>query len=192
VPAELRRAALAASLFLGAALLLAACGGRDEITRGEASRVVLQPADLGAAYQRFDEGRQLRADAAPPRDDPNRFGRTAGWKARYRARAVEVREGTAVVESLVDVFGDEDGARRDLDAYREAVSAPTSREVRVSGLGEEGIGRALDQGEAQYFTLAWRSANATASVTVSGFGITLEDALALARKQQARLDRAGG
>lgn len=186
MPAELTRLAAAA---LAAALLLAGCGGEDEIPAREASRCVLQPADLGAGYVRFDEGRQLGADAAPPRDDPRRFGRTAGWKARFRARAADVRGRPAVVESMVDLFGGEDGARRDLDAYR---AARGGAEVRTPTIGDEAIAGTEDQGEVRFFSLAWRTRNATASLTISGFGVRLDDALALARKQQARLERAAG
>jgi hypothetical protein len=171
VPAQLTRA------FALALLLLAGCGGDEEIPAREASRCVLQPSDLGAGYMRFDEGRQLRADMAPPRDDPRRFGRTAGWKARFR--------GDTIVESRVDLFESGDGARRDLDAYRSVVSNGTAVDV-----GDDAIAQRQDQGEVRFFTIAWRTRNATASLTVSGAGVRLEDALALARRQQTRLDRA--
>ena len=41
----------------------------------------------------------------------------------------------------------------------------------------------------RFFTIAWRDRNATASVTVEGFGgrVTLAEAVALARKQEARI-----
>jgi hypothetical protein len=174
VPAQLTRA-----LALAAVLLLAGCGGDEEIPAREASRCILQPSDLGAGYTRFDEGRQLRADMAPPRDDPRRFGRTAGWKARFR--------GDAVVESRVDLFESADGSRRDLDASRSAVSNGTAVDI-----GEDAIAQRQNQGDIRFFSVIWRTRNATASVTISGVGVRLEDALALARKQQTRLDRAAG
>jgi hypothetical protein len=174
VPAQLTRAVALALL------LLAGCGGDAEIPAREASRCVLQPSDLGSGYVRFDEGRQLRADMAPPRDDPRRFGRTAGWKARFR--------GEAVVESRVDLFENDDGARRDLDAYRASVR----NETVAPDIGDDAIAQSQRQGEVRFFSVAWRTRNATASVSVSGFGARLEDAVALARKQQTRLDRAAG
>ena len=46
----------------------------------------------------------------------------------------------------------------------------------------------------RYFTIAWRDANATASIVASGFNgrIAPEDALRLARKQARRISAAGG
>jgi hypothetical protein len=182
--------------LLALALLLGACGGKNSIDGKQASRIVLQPSDLGSRYMRFDEGRQRRADVAPPREDPRRFGRTAGWKARFRVRDAQALNGVAVVESMADVFGDENGARRDLDALRVMVRARTARSLSVPRVGDETSAWEQAAGEEEtaprFFTIAWRSRNATASLSVSGFGLRLDDALALARKQQARLERAAG
>lgn len=182
--------------LLALAFLLGACGGENSIDGSRASRIVLQPSDLGSRYMRFDEGRQRRADVAPPREDPRRFGRTAGWKARFRVRDAQPLSGVAVVESTADVFGDEKGARRDLDAYAAMVRARTTRSLPVARVGDATSAWEQASGEGRtaprFFTIAWRSRNATASLTVSGFRVRLADALALARKQQARLDRAAG
>ena len=76
---------------LGPLLLLVAltaCGAghhSSTISRSALPRLVLQPADLGSRFLRFDEGAQIAIDVHPgPREDLQRFGRLGGWKARYK------------------------------------------------------------------------------------------------------------
>jgi hypothetical protein len=52
----------------------------------------------------------------------------------------------------------------------------------------------IAQGELRYVSVAWRDRNVSALVVVSGFapGATVNDAVALARKQELRLKAAAG
>jgi hypothetical protein len=184
-------------------LALTACndsggGGEATVTRGELPRTVLQPADVGSDWAQFDEGRQIRLDAHPgPRSDPARFGREVGWKARYRRLSAELGE-PAIVESRSDLFEAPGGAGEDLDAYREELEAGvpgsggTATLLEAPKLGEEAVAAELRIGPQVSVTVAWRRANATASVLVQGraSGTTLDDAVALARAQDRRLARA--
>ncbi len=187
---------------VGCAIVLVAaagCGSKNDasIARGELPKLVLQPADLPPVFDRFDEGRQLRHDVVPgPRADPGRFGRLEGWKARYRRAGSASTSGALVIESRADLYGADDGAERDLGAYRQEFEG-----LRTSGalatlpkpaIGEDAVAVELRQGDVVYFRIAWREHNATASVNVSGFAnrTTVGDALAIARKQAARLHAA--
>ena len=190
-----------------ALVLLAGCGDGDgeKIEAKRLARIVLQPADLGRAFDQFDEGKLVRADIHPgPRADETRFGHQGGWKARYKRSGSTATRGPLVIESRADVFEDAGGAEKDLDAYR----AEFEGEVETAGnaatlvdvpqVGEETVARTLGQGTGsfavRFYTVAWRYRNATASVLVQGFRgkLTMRDALALARKQQRRLVRATG
>lgn len=195
-----RSAALAAAL-----LVLPGCagfGGDDDdatvaIARGDLAGLVLQPADLTGPWVQFDEGRQARADAPPgTRADSRRFGRIDGWKARYRRGGTPTTPGPLVVESRVDLFAEESGAREDLRALEEQLAADGWSEVDAPALGEERVAATLRQaGEpaVRFYLVAWRQDALTASVLVSGFEgrTTLSAALALARSQQRRIAAAG-
>ncbi len=185
-------------LALLAAALLVGCGGGSgqAIPVSALPRLVLQPSDLPSGFVRFDFGTLLRADASPPRDDPTRFGRLEGWKARYRRAGSSSTAGALVVESRADLFGSDGGAKRDLGAYRQEFES-----LRTAGalttlpkptLGEDAVAAELRQGEIVYFRIAWRERNATASINVSGFAkrTSVGDALAIARKQAARVHAA--
>ena len=183
-------------------VLLAGCLGGNEAATipGAAGPVlVLQPADLPAVFSQFDGGKLVRADFVPgPREDPQRFGRVGGWKARYRRSGDATTKGPLVVESRADLYGDAGGAEHDLDAYEEqfeqalAQNPGSARRLSSADLGEASVGYTLVQPgspDLRHFTIAWRDENATASVSVSGFdrSLTLEQALALARAQQRRI-----
>jgi hypothetical protein len=178
--------------------LLAGCGSdKGSIDKAELSGLVLQPADL-PAYDQFDEGRQVVMDAIPgPRQDGSRFGRETGWKARYRRVALKGR-GPSIVESRADLFGDVEGAKRDLAAYRKQLEAPipgsgaTTRVLGKPRLGDDGVAVEIRQGPGIFFVIAWRTSNATASVTVNGQAKTTSyaDAVQLAQRQARRLERA--
>jgi hypothetical protein len=89
-------------------------GGDGSIPPDRLRTLVLQPEDVPEGFQRFDEGRIAATDLPPgARRDPARFGRTGGWKARYRGTA----GGVLLIESRIDAFADADGAEQDLDAY---------------------------------------------------------------------------
>jgi hypothetical protein len=194
-----------AVLVLVLPLALAACGSGGETKALRLDGLVLRPADLGARFSRFDAGRQTRLDAHEgPRHDPERFGRQDGWKARFRrAGATAATAGPIVVDSRVDEFHDEGGAKDDLEAYEEewnatvvASGATDAERPRIHGLGDDA--RALDllQGTRRsgqrLIVVAWRAGRVTASVSVTGFAskLTLADVVALARRQDSHIERA--
>jgi hypothetical protein len=163
------------------------------------STLVLQPDDLPGAFARFDEGPLAIADApVGDRADPSRFGRTGGWKARYRRSGSSATSGPLVVESRVDLFDGSGGAERELDAHRDELELqarhPSDSElVEVELLGAEAV--ALTQGSGDipdsvvFHTVLWRFGNVTASVAANGFTgkLLLADVLALARAQHRRI-----
>ncbi len=184
-----------------AAFLAAGCagigeddGGEGGIAKDELKNLVLQRSDLPPAFMQFDYGEQTFTDfSAGPRGDPDRFGRQGGWKSRYRRPGTTATSGPLVVVSMVDAFTDADGARRDLDAYRQELSE--HGELSRPRVGSEAVARAREVGAASYYDVAWRRANLTAFISASGFEgkLTLADAIALARKQDRRIsDAASG
>jgi hypothetical protein len=175
-------------------------GGDGTIAADEARRLVLQRADVPAVFERFDFGRLAQADRpAGARSDPARFGREEGWKARYNRAGNAETNGPLVIESLVDVFDSAAGAEDELGAIRDELGSPAEPVVtpvtRLADpeLGDEALAwSALVPAQPRdtvFFTVAWRYRNAVASVSVNGFagGLEPDEALALARKQQARL-----
>lgn len=192
-----------AALVLAA--VLAGCsplGGDNEepaIPETRLSAVVLQPDDLGDAFTRFDEGLLAIADApASDRADPERFGRTGGWKARYRRPGSAATAGPLVVESRADLFEGSGGAEREFDAHRDELE-PQARHasgadlVEVEELGDEAVALTQGTGDAPgtvvSHTVVWRYRNVSASVTANGFtgSLRLAHVLELARAQQRRV-----
>jgi hypothetical protein len=174
-------------------LVLAGCGGGgDSLEASDLRTLVLQPADL-PGFQRFDEGRQLLADARPgARADTGRFGREGGWKARYR-RADQATGGAQVVESRADLFEDDDGARRELGAARrEHDDTEGAKPLTGVTLGDESAGYVLVEPGVRpvvTYRIEWRDGSVIGSITVNGFEgqLTRDDALELARSQEARI-----
>jgi hypothetical protein len=188
------RAALAVALVLA----LAGCSGDDDgdgYGAGELERMVVLRDDLeGSGWTRFDWGRQERSDQPTgQRSDPARFGRVDGWKARYRRPGSPQTSGPLVVESRADVFEASDGARSDFDAYGSELETSGTPLEEVPDLGERAIVATLRQGDVRFFLVMWRDANAVAAINANGFDrkLTREQALELARKQQARMRSAG-
>jgi hypothetical protein len=181
-------------LFLLATLpVLVACMGDSGATyeRGGLERMVVQSDDLGKVWIRFDAGRQVSADQPTgERSDPSRFGRVDGWKARYRRPGSPQTRGPLVIESRADVFEDEDGAREDFQAYRDELAASGTRVEDEPGLGDEALVSTLVQGDVRFYLVLWRDSNAVASINVNGFErrLTRREAVALARKQQRRIE----
>jgi hypothetical protein len=191
-----RALALAA---LGA--VVAGCGGGDD--GGEAVPatrmrfVVLQPADLSEAFVRFDEGPVRLADTPQgPRSDPERFGREGGWKARYRRPGSPRTKGPLVVESRIDLFEDEDGAKSELEAHQEELESDIRRGGRwldVARLGEDAVAATTGSPDiansVRVVRVVWRDGNVTAAIAANGFEgkLRLVDVLQLARKQQRRI-----
>lgn len=184
-------------LPLIALVFLVGCMGGDEegasIEQSQLKTLVLQPEDVGSAFLRFDEGPQGIADApSGSRSDRERFGRVEGWKARYRRPGSAQTRGPLVIESRADLFESADGASDELEAIEEtdysALDDPALGDDARAFQTRQGGGSA----GVRYYLIAWREDNVTSSLLVSGFEgkITLENALALARKQAARTSRA--
>jgi hypothetical protein len=180
--------------------VLAGCTGNGELIPERAlPQLVLRQADLPPGFVQFDWGPMSQRDLEPgPREDPDRFGRQAGWKARYRRTEPTGPTGPLVVESRADVFESVEGAEQDLAAYRtqfqQAVSGGSARLLAEPPIGDGAAAVTFVQAgvrPVRYITVAWRQSNVTAAISVSGFDgeLALADALALARKQHAHLTR---
>jgi hypothetical protein len=185
--------------MIALAVALASCTGGDKVPARALPDLVLHLADLPPDFRQFDVGRITRTDVPPgPRVDPVRFDRLDGWKARFTRAGSPTTTGPLVVESRADLFQTEDGAERDLAAYR----AQFERDLREGGdsgqlltppsLGDEAVAmtsvrQAPDP--VRFYTVAWRQGNVTASVSINGFDgkVSLEDAIRLARSQSARI-----
>ena len=191
-------------LFVALALAATGCfgggGGGDDgasvsVENGES--LVLQQEDVGREFTQFDRGEQRRVDFSPPRDDPNRFGRKGGWKARFSRPGTRETNGALVIASLADLFDSADDAGEDFELYKASLdefTAAGGRPVPVSGLGDEAYAVTFSQGlepnAIHHYAIAWRDGAVTASVTANGFRLTRPQALALARAQQERISSA--
>jgi hypothetical protein len=182
------------------AVVVAGCAGGDgddqAVPATKMRLVVLQPADLSKAFVRFDEGPVRLADTpSGPRGDPQRFGREGGWKARYRRPGSPATEGPLVVESRIDLFDGEEGAKSEFDAYREELEREAGAAapwLDVPRIGDDALAATSGSGIAnsvRVFRLVWRDGNATASIAANGFEgrLRLADVLELGRKQQRRI-----
>lgn len=177
---------------------LLSCGG-PTVPAEAVPQLVLHPSDLPRGFVRFDWGPIGRRETRPGlTEDPPGGDQRGGWKARYRRSGGESAPGPLVVTSFVVSFGSEDAAAADLGAYRAAlrteVAQGSGEVLMIDGLGEEGTGSTFVQQALEpvrYFTIAWRRANVVASISVSGVDLTLDDALALARKQDRRIGAVG-
>lgn len=199
----MRRLGAGLALLAAAAGTVGCMGGDARIDPSSGRRLVLTQRDVPPPFTRFDFGRMASADLpAGPRGDAARFGRQGGWKARYRRSGTTETSGPLVIESLVDLFDSSDGAKDDLAAVRRELENPADPVVTPTTmlpdpeLGDEALAwSAIVPAQPRntiFFTVMWRHGNATASVSVNGFEgrIELDAALALARKQQARLESA--
>jgi hypothetical protein len=189
------------AFLLAAALALLATGcfgggddGGSSVSAGDGESLVLQQEDVDSELTQFDSGVQRRADFSPPRDDPERFDRQGGWKARFSRIGTPRTEGALVVSSLADLFGSDDDAAEDFELYKASLDQFTTsggREVPVSGLGDDAHAVTFTQGlkpnVIHHYAIAWRDGPVTASVTANGFRLTWPQALALARAQEARI-----
>jgi len=192
-----RRLAILVALALAAG---SGCMGDDSaaIDKSELKGLVVQPSDLPQAFVRFDEGRQTRIDQpGGTLADADRYGRQDGWKARYRRPGSPATKGPLVVESKVDVFDGSGGADKELAAKRGDVVEGLRIEGDAPDLGDESFVATGTQGSGRFavrsYLVGWRHENAAATVLANGFEgkFTREQAIELARKQQARLAAAG-
>jgi hypothetical protein len=172
--------------------------------RARLAPLVLQPDDLSAIgkpadYQQFDEGPQLRADIpGGSRSDPARFGRLAGWKARYRVADPAATGIAFTIESRVDLFADPSGPVADLQAFaQEAPRTGAGITPVTRSIGEASVGLVNEQASPRsigYYTVVWRRGPILVSIVVSGFKevVSIEQAMALAEAVDRRLAREGG
>jgi len=181
------------ALVLLAGCLVAGCGGGSKkIPVTQLPSLVLQSQDV-PGFERLDFGRLGIADTHPgAREDPSRFGRKGGWKARYRG------PGRVTVTSTADLFGSEDGAKQDFDAYniqfqQEIVDSDGAESfISVPKIGAGSLAVTIASGGVRTSTVAWRSANVTASIELAGpSGLVTNDRLiGLARRQERRIEAA--
>ena len=178
-----------------AALVAASCAAPEQrIPPDQLSSLVLQPADL-PSFSQFGFGAQVSADAhAGSRKDPTRFGRIGGWIARYRPADAALRSGPLVVESRADLFPSMPSAKQDLDAYdteyEATIASSSGKKLGSVTVGDEARAFGFGAGGDLFYVVTWRTANSTASVLVEGSAVTLDDAVALARKQSGRVTAA--
>ena len=178
-----------------AALVAAGCTGEDEaaITEAALPRLVLQPADFPHGWVQFDA---RRAPDEPLEGESPQEGRATAasvWVARYRRSGTSTTRGPLVVESRARVFTSAEAAGRAIPA----AGRQAGTRVDAPRIGHETLATTLVQSgvtPVRFYTIVWRHANVVATVTVNGFDrrTTLADAIALARKQQRRLERAAG
>jgi hypothetical protein len=195
-------------LLTATCLLLATAGcsfdgGEDDeestFEVGQLGSLVLQPKDVPRVFVRFDEGRQRTADQPRDRSDPGRFGRERGWKARYRRPGSPRTKGPLVIESRADLFESSEGAKNELEASEselaeaDTAEGPPWQSIDAPRLGDDSFAMSGMQpafgGGVRSYLIVWREDNLTASILANGFEgrFTLNEALRLARRQQARI-----
>jgi hypothetical protein len=174
------------------ALLLAGCGhGSSGLSASDAKDVVLKAADLSSGFESFASGPTASLDVqGTTRSDLQRFGREGGWVERLR------RSSPAwIVVSTADVFRDAKGAQADLAAYGDQLARMRenglAKRVRPPRIGDGAIGAELvAPGGQKSYSVVWVFRNASGSVTAIGPAkLQLADVVALARKQQAKIER---
>jgi hypothetical protein len=195
------------TVLILAGLLLAGCSGHDgggpTVSASKGQDLVLSSTDVGKPFTQFDEGEQRRTDMAPPRDDPSRFHRHGGWKARFQRGGTVKTQGPLVIESRADLFESTGDAGKDFDLYKQALDelafgAAGETVEPAPKLGEEAHAVTFRQGlpptAVRHYAIGWRQGSVTGYVTVNGFDgrLTLADAVELARKQEKRIERAAG
>ena len=187
-------------VFLPVLVLLAAgCfgggGGAKSISAANGESLVLAQSDVGSEFRQFDRGSQKLSDLSPPRDDLNRLGRKGGWKARFSRPGTRTTDGPLVISSLADLFSSETQARGDFDLYKLSLSEfetaggkpVVSDEPFADDFDAVTYRQGLPPNAVRYYVIAWREGTVTASVNVSGFKLTWEQAVALAQKQDRRI-----
>lgn len=183
-----------AAVIVALAAALTGCGSSGtSISAGNPRALVLQRSDLSNAFSSFYSGPQAQIDETPHRRDLSRFDRKGGWITRFHRAGSTATPGPLVVASRVDVFKNASGAKDDFGAYTADLEQTPLTTVSVPKIGDQTLAVASRLGagatSSVTYTIAWRRANATASVDVNGFARRLKigDAVALARKQDLRL-----
>jgi hypothetical protein len=179
----------AAAAALALAVLAGGCMGGEGESGYEVEqldRMVVLRSDLEGPWTRFDWGRQQSSDQpGGARAQPGRFGREAGWKARYRRPGSRQTAGPLVIESRADVFAEKDGATQDYEAYGSELETAGLMLEPENGLGDAAIVATLVNDGVRFYLVLWRHENAVASINVNGFDgkLTKQHALELARSQ---------
>lgn len=197
---------LGAAIFVLCGLFVGCGGGGARFSSEDLPNLVLRPDDVPKGFVSLQSARQARGDQFPgAQSDLSRFGREDGWKASFQPRSITPSTGGPIqIESRADVFEGDDGAEKDLAAYRsrfaQVVTDPDlfAEMLQLPPLGDEATGLTFRQSGAattdlRYYTIAWRDGNVTAAIIVNGFNGRLfpADALALARKQAQRIAAVG-
>jgi hypothetical protein len=106
-----------------------------------------------------------------------------------------------VIESRVDVFATSEGADKDFEAYETELEtllddSPAERldapDIGDDALAMTNVQAALE--DVRFYNIVWRESNVTASIIVQGFEgkVSFDDAVALAPRQQKRIEAAAG
>ena len=167
-----------ASLWLVA--LLAGCsfsGEKQTIDEARADRLVLQREDVDPRFRQT----WIR-----------NLGGFPGSEVLYRRSYSPRVPGPLRIKSKADVLRSADDADERLDAARDALGSGAWQPIAEPGLGDESFAATVVQGGVRRYDVAWREANATATLSVTAFedALPLAAVLELARKQQRRLEAA--
>jgi hypothetical protein len=160
-----------------APLLAAGCalGAEDTVVApGNAKRLVLQRADL--------PGFQVDSQGGGPEQ----------WSARYRRSG-----GTPLgIESKAEVAESAEAAEERLAELRQMLDDRGAdwQPIGEPGLGDESLAFTRVHEAARSYEIVWRDANVTCHLSVSGADreLAFADVIALAEKQERRIDDAMG
>lgn len=179
---------------LALVLVLTACssGGGEKLGAADLPKLVLAPADLSASFERFDEGKQLLSDSqGGQRAAADRFGRVGGWRARYRRGGSSETRGPLVVESKADLFGDAEGATKELELVRREYPRGKSFDLGDGGVLITSLQPGVPR-QVRTYLIFWRTGGVVASLSLNGFAGRLDEGAArrLAERQQVRIETA--
>lgn len=159
---------------LGLVALLSGCtlaGEKKTIDEDRADELVLQREDVDPALRQT-------------------WVRNLGGRPIVEVR---YRHGALTIRSRASVMSSHGTADDSLDAARDILRRrPSWQPIDEPGLGDESFAATVLQGGVRHYDVVWREANATASLSVTAVedALPLSDVLALARKQQSRLEAA--
>ena len=167
---------------LGLVALLTGCtlaGEKQTIDERRADELVLQREDVHPAFRQTWIRHLGR-------------GRTRS-EVEYRRRPSPALVGPLRINSAADVLESEEAAEDVLGAAHDALRARTAwQPIAEPGLGNESFAATVLQSGVRHYDVFWRAANVTASLSVTAAedAVPLGYVLALARKQDERLEAA--
>lgn len=182
-------------LLLVLALGLSGCDAGGTIPATKLSQLVLSEQEM-SGFAAFYKGPQVRLDnQGTNRSDAGRFDREGGWIIRFHPAQSTTTTGPLIVESRADLFKAADGAKSDFAAYAALLSGRNGGDQKafgIPGLAQDSRGVTFTEvggRTLRFYRIAWRDRNATASITVEGFDgdVTQDQAIALAKKQEAHI-----